>query len=166
MTVRNRKSFDSRKTLEMDSIIIQGPLLKQVLNKLLKDYPGVTPSLKRLVFQEPFHAFVHRWTQLAHAIEDENDAKTKSHLALLHETLQPALKDIIAARIDYIENKVITYDHLWTIFQPGCTVFTRIWGRNCAVKFTSGAYIHHSMLGSPLSIKLVNGWTGMVRSSA
>ncbi|KAJ8071199.1 hypothetical protein OCU04_001537 [Sclerotinia nivalis] len=120
--VRNRKSFDSRKTLGMDSIIIQSPLLKQALNKVLKDYPDVTPK-------------------------DENYEKTKSHLALLHETLQPELKDIIAARIDYIENKVITYDHLWTIFQPGCTVFTRIWGRNCAVKFTYGAYIRHSMSG-------------------
>jgi len=39
--VRNKKSFDSRKKLEIDSIVIQSPLLKQVLTKVLKDYPGM-----------------------------------------------------------------------------------------------------------------------------
>jgi hypothetical protein len=38
--VRNKKSFDSRKKLEIDSIVVQSPLLKVVLSKVLKDYPG------------------------------------------------------------------------------------------------------------------------------
>jgi hypothetical protein len=38
--VRNKKSFDSRKKLEIDSIVVQSPLLKVVLAKVLKDYPG------------------------------------------------------------------------------------------------------------------------------
>jgi hypothetical protein len=38
--VRNKKSFDSRKKLEIDSIVIQSPLLKTVLSTILKDYPG------------------------------------------------------------------------------------------------------------------------------
>jgi hypothetical protein len=38
--VRNKKSFDSRKKLEIDSIVVQSPLLKSVLSKVLKDYPG------------------------------------------------------------------------------------------------------------------------------
>lgn len=42
--VRNKKSFDSRKKLEIDSIVVQSPLLKNVLTKVLKDYPGkLTP---------------------------------------------------------------------------------------------------------------------------
>lgn len=43
--VRNKKSFDPRKKLEVDSIVVQSPLLKQVLTKVLKDYPGMLPSL-------------------------------------------------------------------------------------------------------------------------
>ena len=38
--VRNKKSYDSRKKLEIDSIVIQSPLLKNALSKILKDYPG------------------------------------------------------------------------------------------------------------------------------
>jgi hypothetical protein len=40
MLVRLKKSFDSRKKLEIDSIVVQSPLLKKVLSKVLKDYPG------------------------------------------------------------------------------------------------------------------------------
>jgi hypothetical protein len=38
--VRSKKSFDSRKKLEVDSIVVQSPLLKSVLSKVLEDYPG------------------------------------------------------------------------------------------------------------------------------
>jgi hypothetical protein len=38
--VRNKKSFDSRKKLEVDSIVVQSPLLKKILSKVLEDYPG------------------------------------------------------------------------------------------------------------------------------
>ncbi|KAI9647718.1 hypothetical protein NHQ30_004104 [Ciborinia camelliae] len=138
--VRNKESSNSLKKLEIDSIIIQSPLLRQVLEKVLKDYPGVTPNLKRLTFKAPFNPFVHRWAQLMQATESEKDEQTKAHLVILHKTLQSELKDVIAAKIDYIENKVITYDHLWTIFQPGCIVYTQLWGRDCAVKFIDGGY--------------------------
>jgi hypothetical protein len=43
--VRNKKSFDPRKKLEIDSIVIQSPLLKNVLSKVLKDYPGKSTYL-------------------------------------------------------------------------------------------------------------------------
>jgi len=45
--VRNKKSFDSRKKLEIDSIVVQSPLLKNVLGKVLKDYPGKFISFSR-----------------------------------------------------------------------------------------------------------------------
>lgn len=39
LLVRNKKSDDSRKKLEIDSIVIQSPLLNNVLRDVLKDYP-------------------------------------------------------------------------------------------------------------------------------
>lgn len=38
--VRNKKSYDPRKKLEIDSIVIQSPLIKTVLYNALKNYPG------------------------------------------------------------------------------------------------------------------------------
>ncbi|TAQ87206.1 hypothetical protein B7494_g4449 [Chlorociboria aeruginascens] len=125
--VRSKKSFDSRKKLEIDSI---------------------TTTLQRLVFQAPFHPFVHRWAQLTKAIDEQDDQETKNHLLLLHKTLEAELKDVIAARADYIANNVITFEHVWTIFQPGCTIYTLEWDRECAAKFVSGSYFDHPKYGA------------------
>jgi len=59
--VRNRKSFeDSRKKLEIDSIVVQSPLLKIVLSRVLKDYPGRF-DVRHLPNMNPFTAnMVHR----------------------------------------------------------------------------------------------------------
>ncbi|TVY29058.1 ATP-dependent zinc metalloprotease [Lachnellula hyalina] len=155
--VRNKKSFDSRKKLEIDSIVVQSPLLKTVLSKVLKDYPeleeppntnqGVTTTLKRLVFQAPFNPFVHRWTQFTTALEEQEEGETKSHLQLLHTTLEAELRDTIEAKNDFVKNKVITFGYLWTIFQPGATIYTNEWDRHCGSKFSQGSYHDHPKYG-------------------
>lgn len=154
--------------LEIDSIVVQSPLLKRVLKGVLANYPGVTTTLKRLTFQAPFHPFVHRWEELSNAVKDETDSKTKEHLALLHSTLKTELAETIAAKDDFIANKVITFEHLWTIFQPGCVVHTIDYGRDCAIKFSQGQYINHDRYGKcyQLISKKIDwdgekfGWTG------
>ena len=44
LLIRNSKCYDGRKKLQIDSIVIQSPLLKQVLGTVLKNYPGITPT--------------------------------------------------------------------------------------------------------------------------
>lgn len=45
--VRNKKSFDPRKKLQIDSIVIQSPLLKEALEPVFAEYPGMFfPSLQ------------------------------------------------------------------------------------------------------------------------
>lgn len=107
----------------------------------------MTPSLKRLVFQAPFSPFIHRWTELSKALDHEKDTETKKHLQLLYTTLQAELNDLIAAREDYIKNKVITFDHLFIIFIPGTTIYSQEWGRDCASKFSQGSYFEHAKYG-------------------
>jgi len=51
LLVRNRKSSDSHKKLTIDSIVVQSPILKRILGKVLKDYPGITTGLGRLEFE-------------------------------------------------------------------------------------------------------------------
>jgi len=147
--------------LEIDSIVVQSPLLKKVLGKVLKDYPGVTTNLKRLVFQAPFSPFIHRWTEFTDAIAQQKDELTKSHLELLYNTLESELRDVITARADYIANKVITYEHLFTIFVPGASVYVEEWDRDTATKFTVGNYGQHPKYGPcyTLQCKKVN-WDG------
>ncbi|KAI5924098.1 P-loop containing nucleoside triphosphate hydrolase protein [Camillea tinctor] len=153
LLVRNKKSYDSRKKLEIDSIVIQSPLLKNVLHDILKDYPGVTTKLTRLIFKAPFTPFVHRWGLFTAALEGDHDEDTKTHLRLLYDVLHPELKDVIIAMKDYVKNGVVTYEHVWTIFQPGCTVFASRYGKPVAVRLTSSQFIEHSKYGHCFQLK-------------
>jgi hypothetical protein len=138
--VRNKISYDSRKTLEIDSIIVQSPLLKEALGIVLKGYPGITTNLQRLVFAAPFQPFVHRWTKLVEVLETTTDEVTRAHLKLFHQVLYEELKDAIAAKNDLVANGVITYEHLWTIFEPGVLVYGTDEGKERIFELQSANY--------------------------
>ena len=142
LVVRNEKDFDSRKKHKIHSIIIQSPRLKQALAEILKDYPGITCELERLVFEAPFEPFVHRWGDLLKFMTKKQlDEKTREHIDLLHDILKEELKDTIKAFEDYVANGVITYQHLWTIFQPGSVIVSRHSGTVSAYEFSSGSFV-------------------------
>ena len=147
LLIRNKKCYDGRKTLEIDSIVVQSPLLKQALGSILIDYPGITTTLDRLTFKAPFQPFIHRWKNLLEALESEQDPETKghypeakAHLELFHRVLEAELRDDLKARDDFILNGVITYSNIGMIFEPGTTVFAVKDGQNCAARFDSGNY--------------------------
>lgn len=140
LLVRNVKCYDGRKKLQIDSVIVQSPLLKTVLGTVLKDYPGITTTLDRLTFKAPFQPFVHRWSKLVEALEAESDLETKTHLELFHRVLEAELRDDLKARDDFILNGVITYHTIWMIFEPGTVVFSVKDGQPCTVKFNNGNY--------------------------
>ena len=60
LIVRSHNSKDTRKKLELHSIVVQSPLLKHALGTIFKGYPGITTDVDRLEFKEPFEPFVHR----------------------------------------------------------------------------------------------------------
>lgn len=140
LLIRNKKCYDGRKKLQIDSIVIQSPLLKNAFASILKDYPGVTASLDRLTFNTPFKPFVHRWSRLVDAVGNEEDPETKSHLELFYKILEGELSDQIKSRDDFIRNGVITYDACWMLFEPAITVFTILNGYKTALKLINGDY--------------------------
>lgn len=140
LLVRNKKSFDSRKKQEIDSIVVQSPLLKAVLETVLHGYPGITTGLDRLTFDAPFQPFVHRWERLVEAKEATSDVETKEHVELLFNTLETELKDTIKVKNDLVSHGVCTFEHVWTIFEPGDYVFTIQDSAESALQLQSADY--------------------------
>ena len=140
LLIRYKKCYDGRRQLQIDSIIIQSPLLREALGSVLKDYPGVTTSLERLTFNAPFQPFIHRWMKLVEALNNEGDQQTKTHLGLLYRTLEAELRDDLKARDDFILNGVITFDTCWMIFEPGTVIFSVKDGQKCAARLKTGTY--------------------------
>ena len=140
LLVRNQKCKDDRRKLEIHSIIIQSPLLRDALGVVLKNYPGITTGLERLTFTPPFEAFVHRWTSFRDVLSEEKNPQTKAHMHLLYTILEEELKESIRVRDDLIAHNVITFEHVWMLFEPGCTIYATGDGQDCAVRLRTGRY--------------------------
>ena len=132
---------DPTKVLAVHSIVVQSPLLKTLLGEVLEGYPGVTVSLKRLEFSGRFEPLIHRWDELSAAIErlraekDSEDADSQAaarleHGELLQGLLATEFKDTIDASLDMKTLGVTTYEHIWTLFQPGSLVYTKVDGQD------------------------------------
>lgn len=142
IVLRQQKSKDSRKGYEIHSIVIQSSALKSALGEILEGYPGVFCNLDRLVFKAPFAPFIHRWGAILEYLnKDGLDDVTKSHIVLLRDILQKELADTIRALEDYVQNGVVTYEHAWTVFQPGAVVLSSSGvGDHVALRLKSASY--------------------------
>ncbi|EOD48453.1 putative atpase aaa+ type core protein [Neofusicoccum parvum UCRNP2] len=148
LLVRNVKVYnDPRKVMEMHSIVIQSPLLKKLLERVLKGYPGVTPGLKRLEFDGRFQPLIHRWSELKAEIdkldpnsESEDVRLTKQHAVVLYDLLQSEFNETIESSQDMKSKGVMTYEHLWTLFQPGAVIYCRQDGQETAAKLSDTRY--------------------------
>jgi ATPase family associated with various cellular activities (AAA) len=140
LLIRNKKCYDGRKKLEIDSIVIQSELLKGVLGDVLKDYPGITTALKRVEFHAPFQPFVHRWEAFAKAREEATDSETRTHVNLLWKVLEEELRETIREKNDHVRNGVLRFDNIWTIFEPGCLVYHLDDGHDRVYRLKSGSF--------------------------
>lgn len=145
--VRNVKVYnDPKKVLSLHSILIQSPLLKDLLKEVLAGYPGVTVGLKRLEFSGRFEPLIHRWAELKEAIvklsvdKDEASAAKQRHAELLQDLLSKEFKETIDAAGDLRNQGVMTYEHLWTLFQPGSFVYSRQQGQDRVFRLHSSKY--------------------------
>ncbi|KAH7165777.1 P-loop containing nucleoside triphosphate hydrolase protein [Dactylonectria macrodidyma] len=135
------KEADSTKPLIIDSIIVQSPYLKRVLGKVFDGYPGIVTEVTRLKFHAPFECFVHRWDRFAAAKDDSAlDDITREHVELLYNIMKTELGEVIQLREDYFKTRAVAFEHVWTLFPPGCTVWGSSKGKPVAVKFNSGYY--------------------------
>ena len=146
LLVRNVKVYnDPRKVIAIHSIVVQSPLLKKLLQRVLKDYPGVTTSLKRMELSGKFEPLIHRWAQLKAEIaklgdSTEDDRETHKHASLFYDLVQEEFRDVIDASQDMMAKGVMTYEYLWTLFVPGSMFYTRQDGQDTALKLVSTRY--------------------------
>ena len=159
LLVRNVKVYnDPRRVLRIHSILVQSPLLKTLLVDVLNGYPGVTAALQRLELSGKFEPIIHRWGELQRAIEaldshpldacaDKNRV-AKEHAQLFFNLLKGEFKDLIEMSQDMRAKGVMTYEHLWTLFQPGAIVYSRQDGQETAMKLHDTRYCPDSK-GNP-----------------
>ncbi|KAK6064328.1 AAA ATPase family protein [Seiridium cupressi] len=126
VVARMRKNHSEGKPLVLDSIVVQSPRLKQLLSQVFHGYEGITTSLKRLVFKSPFHPFYYRWNLLTQLVEDQadDDSIGAHHARLFYRLIYDEMKEMVVEVNDLVKNRVITFEYLWAIFEPGVRIFS------------------------------------------
>lgn len=149
LLVRSQKSYNGRKKLEIHSIVVQSPALKDILGNVLKGYPGINTKLDRVEFKAPFESFVHRWTAFEEARKELGEGGAKTHVDLIWSLLEEELRETIREKLDHVANGVVSFANIWTIFEPGCLVFGKAEDHDRIYKFVVGNYTVDSC-GNPL----------------
>jgi chloramphenicol O-acetyltransferase len=139
LLVRKKKCYDGRRSLSIHSIVVQSERLKEFLKRALKDYPGITTTLKRLEVTSPFRPFVHRWEAITKLRDEEQDPTTKAHVDMFYRIMDEELRDVIDRKNDLVAKGVITHDLAWTILEPQGVVLSSSGGALCAYSFAQAS---------------------------
>lgn len=128
LVVRMCKNHREGKALVLDSVLVQSESLKETLAQVFEGYQGITPDLKKLVFRAPFHSFYYRWENFTQILDDQkmNDPEAASYTQLLYDVLDTELRGARNDVADLLGNGVITYELLWSLFEPGERVISKI----------------------------------------
>ncbi|KAJ4413852.1 hypothetical protein N0V82_008294 [Gnomoniopsis sp. IMI 355080] len=146
---RVRVYNDPKKVLALHSIAIQSPYLKDILKDVLRGYPGVTASLKRLEFSGRCEPLLHRWPALRETIvglekqSDEGDEEAGDrarHARLLDDLLSREFSEVEEAMADMKKNGVITFQHMWTLYAPNILIFSRQDNQDRALRLQTSRY--------------------------
>jgi len=70
----------------------------------------------------------------------DNDALKLEHAQLLHDVLLGEFQTLLDSSQDMKAKAVVTYEYLWTIFQPGTMVYARQDGQERVFRLKSGKY--------------------------
>lgn len=130
LVIRREPHPSNNNQAALHSITVQSPLIKNALRTIFEGFDGVNTQLKQLTFNAPFHPFYYRWHLFERLRQEEEDRETKDHLNLLYDVLSPEILPHIVAMEDFLKNRVVNFESLWTIFAPGMEVYTRIEGHN------------------------------------
>lgn len=124
---REKRNGDTEEpVLALHSISVQSPVIKTQLGPVFMDYHGINTNLKILTFNAPFHEFFYRWTEFLQARPSPAKDPDSTHYKLLFDAVAPEVKPHIDQAEDLLNNNVISFDYLWTLFPPGTELYSRV----------------------------------------
>jgi hypothetical protein len=157
LILRHRKSHGSTsKAMMVQTIVVQSPLLKPLLEEVFEGYEGITATLKKVTFTRPFEPFFYRWARFKKVVESQEDKTSRAHAQLLYDVLSKELDETINTHADLLSHGVITSKYLWTLFKPGDLLLCSLNGEEMMMKLQSS---NHASGGLSLVCRYVD-WNG------
>ena len=134
--------FDSsNENVQRVSLQINSQHLKDILKATIKDFPGISFETKDITIDRPCRVLFHYRHELAAAAEHlEQHSEAAEHLELLLDFIDTEFAETIEVTENLLEQGMINYQYLWTIFRPGTTIYAPVFGQARAFKLNSYEY--------------------------
>ncbi|KAK4496512.1 hypothetical protein PRZ48_012492 [Zasmidium cellare] len=132
---------NSNKFVQKIALQINSQHLKDILRDTIGTFPGVSFQTKDITIDAPYRVLFHYKNELEEAGEKlDPDSDAKAHLDLLLDFIYEEFKDTIEETENLLEQGLISYQHLWTIFRPKTIIYAPVFGQARCFELTNYAY--------------------------
>ncbi|KAL0935666.1 AAA family ATPase [Colletotrichum truncatum] len=149
----SRNEYICRTSLEVNS-----PALKDILKNVIGGkFPGQSYLTSSISVDFPPRSLYHYRHELADAAADlEPESDGARHLPLLLEFIDEQFHDTIKNGSNLLEQGLISYEYLWTIFRPGCLVYATRLSQARVYRLNSYSYVCGMCPGMRLDVEFVD----------
>jgi hypothetical protein len=138
---RERTSIEADDpALQLHSITVQSPILKKLLGPVFADYPGINTNLRKVHFHAPFYEFHYRWKRFRDAKPAQEEGMESLHYEKLYDVIAPEIIAGIETQKDLLKNRVMSFQHVWMLFEPGVEIYSRDDDQHRLYLLNSGKY--------------------------
>ncbi|GAB7344915.1 hypothetical protein MBLNU457_3351t1 [Dothideomycetes sp. NU457] len=134
------RELDSKNDkVESTFLRINSEHLTKVLRETIKYYPGLALQAKTVSIRQPYHVLFHYRNDFTEKLNGDG-TEAQDHLQLLVDFINQQFEDTIRTYDNIIPEGRLSFDLLWTIYRPGCTVYSRVRGALRAFNLVSYHY--------------------------
>ncbi|KAL2876290.1 hypothetical protein SGCOL_008464 [Colletotrichum sp. CLE4] len=139
------------------SLEVNSPGLKNILGDVIgSKFPGQSYLTSNITVDFPPRSLYHYRKELAEtAVNHEPSSDEARHLPLLLNFIDEEFHDAITGGANLLEQGLMSYEHLWTIFRPGCLVYATRMSQARVYKLNSYQYTCGQSPGLQLSVEFV-----------
>ncbi|GKT64202.1 AAA family ATPase [Colletotrichum tofieldiae] len=140
-------------TLEVNS-----PGLKEILRDVIgSKYPGQSYLTSNVAVNFPPRSLYHYRHELAAAAERLGpESEGARHMPVLIDFINEQFHDAITDGANFLEQGLMSYEHLWTIFRPGSLVYATRLSQPRVYKLNSYQYTCGQCSGLQLNVQYVD----------
>ncbi|OHF01612.1 AAA family ATPase [Colletotrichum orchidophilum] len=153
------RQYDSQnKYICRTSLEVNSPGLKKILADVIgSKFPGQSYLTSSITVDFPPRSLYHYRHELAEAaVGLEPDSDGARHLPLLLNFIDEEFNDVITKGANLLEQGLMSYEHLWTIFRPGCLIYATRMSQARVYRLHSYQYTCGQCPGLQLGVEYVD----------
>ncbi|ETS86225.1 hypothetical protein PFICI_00053 [Pestalotiopsis fici W106-1] len=156
------RNYDSEDELNSTKLFANAQPIRQLLYDVIGNYPSDPINVDDVQIESPYRSLFFYREELEETgvkrFEENDDQESLAHLKLLLSWIDTHFETERASYKRCIKGspKAISYDHLWTIFRPGTTVYSEILQQPRAFRVVNLSYDTGELASLVLQVSFVD----------